>query len=103
MLACGPTKATDMLGTHAHNMRQRSTWTCLPRTLPRSLERPWACPCTRERARHAQAIWRARSNVRSATRVTPAARRSTAAMPAQHSPLSSTSSRTATCTVHSQR
>eukprot|EP00966_Prymnesium_polylepis_P051564 1193136-Prymnesium_polylepis.1 len=34
MLACGPTKATEMLGTHAHDMRQRST--CLvPRTLSR--------------------------------------------------------------------
>eukprot|EP00966_Prymnesium_polylepis_P190860 4423306-Prymnesium_polylepis.1 len=67
-----------MLGTHghAHDMRQRST--CLPRTLPR---RAWACPCTRERARHARAVCRARSNVRSSTRALPAARRSTAACP----------------------
>ena len=44
-------------------------------------ERPWPCPCTRERARHARAVWRARSNIRSSTRVLPAARRSTAAYP----------------------
>ena len=91
MLACGPTKATDMLGTHTNDMRQRPT--CLPRTFSRraSMALSMHTRACRARASHLASPQQHRIEHCDAPGCTP----EHSGMPTHHSPLRRPSSRTA--------
>ena len=91
MLACGPTKPTDMLGTHTNDMRQRPT--CLPRTFSRraSMALSMHTRARRARASHLASPQQHRIEHCDAPGCTP----EHSGMPTHHSPLRRPSSRTA--------